>query len=174
MARCVFFDRDGVVNESPGVGRYVLDWSEFRLQQGFVDALKVVRECGYVAAVVTNQRAVARGIISLDKISGMHRNLRELLLNAHGLELLDVMVCPHDSNECHCRKPEPGMLLELARRHALDLPCSWMVGDAETDVEAGRRAGCRTILVNPAPVVTIADFTTPTMEDLPALLRRVL
>lgn len=174
MVRCVFFDRDGVVNESPGAGRYVLDWSGFRLQRGFVEALRLVQECGYVAAVVTNQRAVAKGLVSLEKIDDMHRRLRNLLRDIHGLQLIDVIVCPHESGECECRKPLPGMLLELCRRHNLDMPASWMVGDAETDVEAGRRAGCRTILVNPEPGLTAADYTTPAMEELPSLLRRVL
>ena len=159
---------------SPGAGRYVLDWSAFRLQAGFVEALEAARDCGYAAAVVTNQRCVAMGLLSLDSLLDMHRRLRELLRDKHGLELLDIMACPHEEGECECRKPRPGMLLELCRRHKLDMAASWMVGDAETDVQAGLRAGCRAILVSSGPGATAADFTVPTMGELPGLLRRVL
>ncbi len=174
MMRCVFFDRDGVVNESPGPGRYVLDWSGFRLNPGFVDAMTAARDSGYAAAVITNQRCVAIGLLSLEKLLDMHRRLREMLWDRHGLEFLDIMFCPHDAGECECRKPKPGMLLELSRRYSLDMRASWMIGDAETDVEAGRNAGCRTILVSSSPGATTADFTASTMLDLPALMRRIL
>ena len=172
--RCVFFDRDGIVNASPGADRYVLRWEDFRLLPEFVEALRIVRARRYQAVIVTNQRAVARGMVSAEDVEGMHRKLRELLSGKYQLDILDVQYCPHDAGECDCRKPSPGMLLAMARKHGLDLAASWMVGDAETDIEAGRRAGCRTILVNGAAPLSKADWRVAAMKDLPALLEKLL
>lgn len=174
--RCVFFDRDGIVNASPGAGadRYVMRWEDFHLLPEFVEALRVVRAHGYQAVIVTNQRAVARGLVSAEDVASMHRSLRDLLSKSYSLDLLDVACCPHDVGECDCRKPAPGMLLSMAAKHNLDLAASWMVGDAETDIEAGRRAGCRTIRVNGDEAVSQADWRVAAMKDLPELLERVL
>lgn len=169
---CVFFDRDGVVNESPGPG-YVERWSDFHLLPGFVQSLRVVRDRGFDAVVVTNQRGIATGVMSLEVVEDMHRRLREEL-RKEGLDLLDVMLCPHDRNQCECRKPKPGMLLAAARRHGIDLSSSWMVGDQEKDVDAGRNAGCRTIRVAPAGTGTKADYRVDDMDALPELLGRIL
>ncbi|MCX6994041.1 MAG: HAD-IIIA family hydrolase [Kiritimatiellaeota bacterium] len=172
--RCVFFDRDGIVNTSPGAERYVLCWAEFHLLPEFVEALRVVRAHGYQAVIVTNQRAVARGLVSVAVLKAMHRRLRDLLRKRYSLDLLDVVYCPHDAGECECRKPAPGMLQAMARKHNLDLAASWMVGDAETDIEAGRRAGCRTIRVNGDEATSKADWRVAAMKDLPDLLEKVL
>ncbi len=170
---CVFFDRDGVVNVSPGAG-YVERWEDFHLMPGFPDVLRTVRARGYRAVVVTNQRGVALGLMTRETVEGIHARLRELLAGTYGLELLDVLYCPHDRGQCACRKPQPGMLLEAARRHGLDLARSWMVGDGERDVEAGANAGCRTIRVASVGSVTRADYSVPDMSALNALLERVL
>ena len=172
--RCVFFDRDGIVNASPGAGRYVLCWEDFHLLPEFVEALRVVRAHGYQAVIVTNQRAVARGLVSVAEVEAMHKSLRDLLLKSYSLDLLDVAYCPHDVGQCDCRKPSPGMLQAMALKHGLDLASSWMVGDAETDIEAGRRAGCRTIRVNGDVAASKADWRVAAMKDLPELLDRVL
>ena len=172
--RCVFFDRDGIVNTSPGADRYVLCWEEFHLLPEFVEALHVVRAHGYQAVIVTNQRAVARGLVSAAEVEAMHRSLRDLLLKSYSLDLLDVVYCPHDVGECECRKPAPGMLQTMALKHGLDLAASWMVGDAETDIEAGQRAGCRTIRVNGDEAESKADWRVAAMKDLPDLLEQVL
>lgn len=168
--KCVFFDRDGIVNESPGAGKYVLDWQAFRLIPEFPKCLRVVSRRGYEAALVTNQRVVARGLLRADQLEAMHQNLRNLLEREYGLFLLDILYCPHQAGTCSCRKPHPGMLLTLAARHNIDLRQSWMVGDTESDVEAGRRAGCRTILVGSPQAASRADVRVDSMQDLPALL----
>ncbi|MFH1477649.1 MAG: HAD family hydrolase [Verrucomicrobiota bacterium] len=172
--RCVFFDRDGIVNASPGPDRYVTHWEDFHLLAEFVEALRVVRAHGYQAVIVTNQRAVARGLVSAEDVESIHSKLRGLLWKSYHLKLLDVVYCPHDIGQCDCRKPSPGMLKAMAAKHSLDLAASWMVGDAETDIEAGRRAGCRTIRVNGDEAVSKADWRVAAMKDLPGLLKRVL
>lgn len=172
--RCVFFDRDGIVNPSPGIGYYVTRWEDFHLLPDFVKALRVTRARGYQAVIVTNQRCVALGLVSAATIAAMHRKLQELLRQTFALEILDVAYCPHNEGECNCRKPAPGMLLAMAKKHGLDLAASWMVGDTESDVEAGRRAGCRTIRVNGDQTPSQADWRVRAMQDLPALLEKVL
>jgi D-glycero-D-manno-heptose 1,7-bisphosphate phosphatase len=173
MRKCVFFDRDGIVNESPGPG-YVTRWEDFRLLSPFVDALRVARGAGYEAVVVTNQRGVALDRVSRETLDEIHARLRRRL-EQEGLALLDVLYCPHDDVDgCDCRKPKPGMLVEAARRHGLDLSQSWMVGDGERDIAAGRAARCRTIRVCPPDATTAADIRIDSMEALAAALRRVL
>jgi D-glycero-D-manno-heptose 1,7-bisphosphate phosphatase len=169
----VFFDRDGVVNKSPGEG-FVERWEDFELLPEFVDVLRLVRGRGYEAVIVTNQSGVARGVMSAESVEEIHANLRQVLREAHALDLLDILVCPHLGDACDCRKPKPGMLLEAARRHGIDLPGSWMVGDQERDIEAGRRGGCRTILVSPGRPATDADLVVPSMTDLKRLIAETL
>lgn len=171
---CVFFDRDGIVNESPGPGRYVTCWDEFHLIPAFVEALRVAHRHGYVGVLATNQRAVARGLMTLATLDAIHRRLADLLTREHGISLLDIACCPHAEGACACRKPQPGLLLSMAAKHRLDLPASWMVGDAETDIEAGRRAGCRTVRIGPLTEPSLADARAAAMEALPALLETVL
>jgi len=172
MNRCVFFDRDGVVNRSPGEG-YVERWEDFELLPEFIEVLRAVREWGYEAVVVTNQRGVARGIMTMEALDEIHCNLKATLKTEHNLELLDIFYCPHGKGECDCRKPKPGMLIEAARKHDIDLAGSWMVGDNRGDVQAGRAAGCRTILVSGQEVDTDADFRAGSMGDLRDLLERL-
>lgn len=171
--RCVFFDRDGIVNEAPASG-YVLKREDFHLQPAFVDALRVVRLKGYQAAIVTNQRCVALGLISLETVEAIHAWLVEELRTEYGLDVLEIMVCPHDEGRCECRKPKPGLLIEAARKHGMDLKSSWMVGDQDRDIEAGRRAGCRTIKVGSCLSSNNADYCVEDIRELPGLLDRVL
>lgn len=146
--RAVFFDRDGVLTElvardgKPASPRRV---DEFRLAEGAADAVRRLRAAGLLVFVVTNQPDVARGLLDVRDLAMMHAILQE------ALGPNEVMVCPHDDVDgCDCRKPEPGMLLELARRWNVDLARSFLVGDTWKDIQAGRRAGCRTILIGRA------------------------
>ncbi|OGV68507.1 MAG: hypothetical protein A2283_22210 [Lentisphaerae bacterium RIFOXYA12_FULL_48_11] len=173
MKKCVFFDRDGIINKSPGPG-YVERWADFHLMPEIPGILKLVKNYGYEAVVVTNQRGVATGVMTLAALEEIHGNLQKQLDEDHHLALCDILYCVHGEGECECRKPKPGMLLEAAKRHNIDLKLSWMIGDNEKDVEAGRRAGCRTILVAAGKPVTKADYFVPDMKSLELLLRRVL
>jgi len=173
MKKCVFFDRDGVINESPGSG-YVLGWDDFHVIPEFIDTLKLVAEKGYVSVVITNQRCVAKGLITKEALEDMHNRLQALLKEKHGLEFLDIFYCPHDRNECDCRKPLPGMLLSAAKKHDIDLSASWMIGDSEKDVQAGKSAGCKTVLVSGDSGGTEADFRVGSMKDLAGLLCKEL
>jgi histidinol-phosphate phosphatase family protein len=165
---CVFFDRDGIVNRSPGAG-YVERVEDFHLLPEFVEALRVVQDRGYEAVIVTNQRGVALGRLTEATLDEIHRHLKEEL-RARGLALRDIFFCTADDDAHPDRKPNPGMLLAAARRHRLDLARSWMVGDNERDVEAGRRAGCRTVLVGTKGKPGLADFRLAGLSELPGFL----
>lgn len=175
MRKCVFFDRDGVVNVAPPPEEYyVLSLDRFFILPEFLRALRVVNRKGYAAAIVTNQRCIERGLITWNELNRIHDHLR-LAVKEAGLELLDILVCPHGGNDnCECRKPKPGLFLEAARRHQLDLPASWMVGDSESDVEAGRAAGCRTVRIASPDIPSKADFRIGSMDLLPDFLSRHL
>jgi len=171
---CVFFDRDGVVNRVPAPGRrYIESAAEFELLPGFLAALRVAAARGYAAVVVTNQKGVGKGVITVAALEEVHDRLRMLVRGA-GLKLLDIFVCTATDDTHPQRKPNPGMLIEAARQHGLDLQRSWMVGDHPRDIEAGRRAGCRTVFVGPAAKDPGADRRVDDVEQLAPLLDQVL
>lgn len=170
---CVFFDRDGVVNRSPGPG-YVNHLDDFHVLPGFADCVRAAAAKGYPAVVVTNQRGIARGLTPPGQLAAMHDRLRAELA-ATGLDLLDILVCTADDDAHPDRKPNPGMLRTAAERHGLDLAKSWMVGDRESDVQTGQNAGvAATVLVDPGDAPTAATWRVPDMPACAALLREKL
>lgn len=146
LRRAVFLDRDGVLNDVAvrhGVPVPPPTVEQLRLLPGVVDACRRLSDLGYVLVVVTNQPDIARGTQSREEVDRMHTVLREQL------PLDDIVVCPHDDVDgCHCRKPRPGMLLDAARRHGLDLALSFCVGDRWRDIEAAHGAGVQAIYVD--------------------------
>jgi D-glycero-D-manno-heptose 1,7-bisphosphate phosphatase len=144
--KAVFLDRDGVINRAlvrDGKPFPPASLAELEILPGVADALLRLRDAGFLMIVVTNQPDVARGTTSKSVVEAMNEHLKA------ALPLTDVRVCYHDSTDrCECRKPNPGMLLAAARQHDIDLRGSFLVGDRWRDIEAGERAGCRTIFVD--------------------------
>jgi D-glycero-D-manno-heptose 1,7-bisphosphate phosphatase len=162
-APAVFVDRDGVINElmpDPVSGRpeSPLRLDDVRLIPGAAAALRDLANAGWRLVGVSNQPSAAKGLLTLDELHAIQSRVLELL-GAEGARLDDFRLCLHHpegvvpelSGECDCRKPAPGMLLAAAEALRLDLRRSWMVGDTDGDVQAGRAAGCRTILVEHPP-----------------------
>ena len=147
MVRAVFLDRDGVINRKAPEGRYVTTWAEVQFFLGVADAVKRFQEAGFLVLLVSNQRAIAKGLVTQHGLESLHRRMwQELFQREKGFD--GVYYCPHDADPpCGCRKPQPGMLLAAAQDRGIDLTASWMVGDSESDVEAGRRAGCKTVRI---------------------------
>jgi len=147
MRKAVFLDRDGVINRSPPEHDYVKRWEEFHFLPGVPEAIKKLNRAGFLTIVVSNQRGIARGLFTEEDLEDIHNRMLDELRSS-GAHIDAIYHCPHDVDEgCGCRKPEPGMILRAAKDHDIDLACSFMVGDSTADVEAGRRAGVRTIYV---------------------------
>lgn len=148
----VFLDRDGVLNElvwDPDDGRCEspLKPDHVRLAEGAAAAVRILRAAGWQVLVASNQPAAAKGKASEEDLRAVHDRVVALLA-AEGVEIDGWRYCLHRHEDgCACRKPKPGMLLDLARRHAIDLRASWMIGDTDADVSAGRAAGARTVLL---------------------------
>jgi histidinol-phosphate phosphatase family protein len=143
----VFLDKDGTLVENVP---YNVDPERLRFTRGAPAALQRLQRAGYALVVVSNQSGVARGLFDAAALDALLAALKQRLRDEAGVELTDVLVCPHAPDAgCACRKPSPGLIEAAARKHALDLGRSWMVGDILDDVEAGRRAGCRTVLIEP-------------------------
>ena len=145
MNRALFLDRDGVINEDQE--DYVKSWEEFRFIKGVRQALKKIHQAGISVVVITNQSVIGRGIITEADLSALHVRMLGTIKKAGG-EILKIYYCPHHPDaHCQCRKPRIGMLKKAAREFNLDLKKCLFVGDALKDIQAGKRAGCRTLLV---------------------------
>lgn len=151
MKKAVFLDRDGVINRSAAEGDYILRWDDFHFLPGVMEAISALRAAGWSVIVVSNQRCVAKGLLQIAELEAIHRKMAGELAKA-GAQLDGVYYCPHEKEPpCDCRKPSPGMLFRAAREHQIELAASWMVGDSESDIEAGKRAGCRTVRIISEP-----------------------
>lgn len=159
----LFIDRDGTLVEAR---HYPSRPEDLVLYPGIGPGLRLLRDAGWKLVVVTNQSGIARGLFTEDDLALMHDHLRAGLA-AEGVAIDAIFHCPHHPDgarpdlaiACDCRKPRPGMLRTAAGELAIDLAASWMVGDILDDVEAGNRAGCRTVLVD------LGTESPPTFPD---------
>ena len=150
--KAIFLDRDGTLIEDPG---YLSHPEQVNLLDGAAEALVELRAMGYKLIIVSNQSAVARGILTEQDLDEIHDRLRQLLTEK-GAYLDQIYYCPYHPDgvvpkyrkESDWRKPNPGMLLAAADQMNIDLSQSWSIGDSSRDVEAGLRAGCKTILIS--------------------------
>lgn len=160
MKRAVFIDRDGVINRKAEEGAYVTRWEDFHLLPGVAEAISLLDRAGWSVIVISNQRCVAKGLLTIAELEAIHQKMLEELARS-GAKLHGIYYCPHDKEPpCSCRKPSPGMLLKAAQEHQIDLTSSWIVGDSDSDIEAGRRAGCGTvrIIADPPEESESADY----------------
>jgi D-glycero-D-manno-heptose 1,7-bisphosphate phosphatase len=152
MNKAIFLDKDGtLIPDIP----YNVDPDLITLEANVIYGLRAFHRSGYLLIVISNQSGVARGLFTEDKLVLVENKLRNLLC-AYRLPLAGFYYCPHHPQgtedgyniNCDCRKPLPGMLLKAAKEHDVDIASSWMIGDILNDVEAGNRAGCKTVLIN--------------------------
>jgi D-glycero-D-manno-heptose 1,7-bisphosphate phosphatase len=147
MKRAVFLDRDGVINRKPTEGEYVTRWENFHFLPGVAEAISLLDHAGWIVIVISNQRCIAKGLLTIAELEAIHQKMLEELAKS-GAKLDGIYYCPHDKEPpCSCRKPSHGMFLTAAREHQIDLSSSWMVGDSKSDIEAGKRAGCSTVRI---------------------------
>ena len=166
MKLAVFLDRDGVLVADVDL---LTRPEEFRILPGVPESLCRLHRSGFAVIVVSNQPVVARGLLTEASVGGLHRRLQELLTQAGAPPPAGWYFCPHHPDAtlpqyrlaCDCRKPSPGLLLRAAQEHGLACAASFMVGDRITDIIAGARAGCRTVLVETgkhlAPPITTRE-----------------
>lgn len=154
--RAVFFDRDGVINRDHG---YVGSPDRFELVDGAARAVRLCREAGYLVFVVTNQAGVAQGYFDEEAVRALHEHMRALLA-ADDARIDDIRYCPHHPEAkraqyrqaCSCRKPEAGMIRDLAQHWSVNLSRSFLIGDKESDLEAAKRAHMRGFLYREGPL----------------------
>ena len=173
----IFLDRDGVINRRRP-GDYVLDWSQFFFIPGIRVALKQISTLGLPMIVISNQAAVGKGLLNSTGLQEITIKMQEVLLE-DGTPLAAAYYCTHRPDEnCVCRKPKPALLQTAANDFNIDLSRSMFVGDSDTDVQAGRAAGCVPVLFGPenAPLPTPQPdlFTVSEVTSLYAVIANYL
>ena len=146
MTSAVFLDRDGVINVDHG---YVSTWERFEFLPGVPDALRALQDAGYLLIVVSNQSGIGRGYYCEADVESLNQAVSQHLGSTVGVTLSEFYHCPHHPTEaagefrrqCDCRKPAPGMIRQAVLDHGIDLKTSLLVGDKDSDIEAGRAAG---------------------------------
>lgn len=171
--KAIFLDRDGTINKYVGFLRNIDD---FELIEGVAEAIRKINASGYLAVVVTNQPVIARGEITYKELKEIH-NKMETLLGLEGAYLDAIYFCPHHPHkgyegeipelkiDCECRKPKPGLFIKAAHELNIDLSRSYMVGDGENDIKAGKAAGCNTVLITDESKDMGQDMTVKSLLD---------
>ena len=179
MTSAVFLDRDGVINVDHG---YVSTWEQFEFLPGVPEALRELQDAGYLLIVVSNQSGIGRGYYSEADLASLNQAIAQHLASTVGVTLSGFYHCPHHPTEaegefrreCDCRKPAPGMIRHAVLDHSIDVKTSLLVGDKDSDIEAGRAAGVAKLF----KVVGSSETATPTsdvqlvtgLSDVPAHL----
>jgi D-glycero-D-manno-heptose 1,7-bisphosphate phosphatase len=175
VTRAVFLDRDGVINanvQRDGKAVAPTSFSDFRILPGVEEAARRLKEAGFLLIVVTNQPDLRTGRTPRSEVDAMHVEIcRRLPIDA-------IKICPHiDADQCHCRKPKAGMLLEAAHDFDIDLKQSYIIGDRWTDTKAGQTVGCLTFLVEYGYQQVLATRPDEIVRSMPEaadiILRRV-
>ena len=172
----IFWDRDNTLIADPG---YISHPDEVQLQPGSADVVRRFCEAGYKNIIVTNQSGIARGLLDEPTLEQIHDRLRQLMAES-GATIDAIYYCPHHvdgvieeyKKECYCRKPNPGMIEQAARDFGIDLESSFVIGDKSSDIEAGRRSGCKTILLTAEDhsvigkeTAAVSDYTAPGLYE---------
>lgn len=170
--KAVFLDRDGVINPSLGK-RPPNSVEEFRVFPYVGEAIRNLNEAGYLVFVVTNQGGVGLGHMTAETLGEIHGHLTKVLEEDEAY-LTEIRACTHRPKEgCACRKPAPGMILDLAQTYEVDVQESYMVGDRDVDMFAGKRAHTKTIFVGSHTEEVEADFQCRDLKDAVALILKL-
>ncbi len=182
--KAVFLDRDGVINEYPGDFQYVTSWEEFKFLPKIEPPLKKLIEEGYLIFIISNQAGVSKGLYTQEVLNFITQNMKKELVK-HGVNIYKVYYCTHHPDDnCYCRKPKTGLIdmaiTDLTREgKKLDIEKSYFIGDSILDIQTGKSAGLKTILVfsgrekpeNKDTWVAVPDLTA---KDLPEAIELIL
>ena len=176
MKRALFLDRDGTLNIDPG---YISDPKLVTLFPDVPTALKKAKDAGFLLIVVSNQSGIARGLIEAENLPKIHERFNEILWKEAKVKIDAFQICPHHPDDaCECRKPKTKLLLDAAKQFQIDLKNSFMIGDSRVDIEAGKAAGCKTILVRTGrgseEEEVIAQTAAHVVDNLPEAVNLIL
>ena len=145
MTKAIFLDRDGVINQERK--DYVKKLDEFKILDKTSDAINIIKSHGFLVIIITNQSAINRKLVSVETLNKIHEKLQSYL-EKYDTSFDQVYFCPHmPSENCECRKPKPGLIIQAVTDFKIDLSQSYMIGNSETDLQAARNAGCKGILL---------------------------
>ena len=172
LSPAIFLDRDGTLHRDTG---YLIRFEDFEPLPGVEEALTLMQDQGFRLFVASNQSGVARGYFSMEAVLDLNKKIQGYF-KSKGIDIEEVVICPHHpdgivaeySRECECRKPKPGMLLDLAHRHGLDLKHSYMVGDHPRDAKAGIAAGATGVLIHANSAGSVDKHAR--LKEFPSLL----
>ena len=159
MNKAVFLDRDGVINDNY---KPVNKPQDLKLYPWSAKSILHLNNAGYYVFVVTNQGGIEMGYFKEDDLNEIHMKLQKEI-EKEGANIDAIEFCPHFKTKCDCRKPSPGMLKKLAEKYDIDLRLSFMIGDRDVDIEAGIKAGCKTIKIGKS--YEKADYTTKNLLE---------
>jgi len=146
--KAVFLDRDGVINKKIK-GDYVKSWEEFEFLPGVKEAIRLLNQTQFKVIVVTNQACIGKGIIKEEQLQQIHQQMIQEL-KENGSYIDAIYYCPHRvEDNCNCRKPKPGMLEQAGKDFKIDFKNSWLIGDEDKDLAAGKKVNCKTYQVTP-------------------------
>ena len=146
--KCVFLDRDGVINKKAPEGDYIKSWNEFKFLPGIKETIKKLNNVGFLTIIISNQSGIAKGFMTEQDLKDIHKKMIEELKKI-GAKIDGIYYCPHDEKDnCNCRKPKIGMFLKAKEDFNIDLNKSWIIGDSKSDIIAGQKARCKTMLIN--------------------------
>lgn len=159
VTKAVFLDRDGVINDN---SKMVNQPADLILLPGVGPAIQRLKQAGFLVFIVTNQGGIELGFLTEAGLAAIHSHMEALLLK-HNVVIDEIIYCPHFKQNCSCRKPKPGMILALTAKYNVELMKSWMIGDRESDIEAGKAAGCRTVKLG--DMDPDADYNCRSLEE---------
>jgi D-glycero-D-manno-heptose 1,7-bisphosphate phosphatase len=174
MNRAVFFDRDGVINQSPGPGRYVLSPEEFHLLPGVRETLAAIKAAGWRIVLITNQQCVGKQLLSEKQLHDLHDHMQQSLGEAAAFDRIEY--CPHLKGSCLCRKPLPGMVETAAKALNINVLESWLVGDNDSDLACGKAAKIKTLIrfLSEKKPLLPANYTVTTHAALLSIFKENL
>ncbi len=145
MTKAIFLDRDGVINEERK--DYVKKVEEFRILDNVQDAINLIKNHGFLVIIITNQSAVNRKLLTIETLNEIHEKL-QTYLQKHNTSFDGIYFCPHTPYEnCKCRKPKPGLIIQAINDFNIDVSQSFMIGDSKTDIQAAKSVGCKGVLL---------------------------
>jgi|TARA_B110000881_G_C18544643_1_gene500483 D-glycero-D-manno-heptose 1,7-bisphosphate phosphatase len=145
MTKAIFLDRDGVINQERK--DYVKKVEEFIILKNVSNAINLIKNHNFLVIIITNQSAVNRKLLTIENLNKIHKNLQEYL-KKHNTSFDGIYFCPHRPNEnCNCRKPKPGLIIQAVNDFKIEISQSFMIGDSKTDIQAAENAGCKGILL---------------------------